>query len=140
MRFYPEPPCPGLTLEELRQNYPNIAQDATLEYPWMTPGGVEVLDTVRARVDKYIEELIANPPADDVLLVGHGASIQSFKWNFYERCNYTGKDRHNWNCSLSTFEVDKNGKATMIEVARYDFMPIEIVTSNKRVYGDPECV
>ena len=140
MRFYPEPPCPGLTLEELRKSFPNVASDAVLEYPWMTPGGEEVLETVRARVDAYVEELIANPPAEDVLLFGHGASIQSLKWNFYERCGYTGKDRHNWNCSLSGFEVDRDGKAVMIEVARYDFIPIEYVTSNKRVFGDPECV
>ena len=140
MRFYPEPPCPGLTIEELRRSYPNVAPDAVLEYPWMTPGGEEVLDTVRARVDAYVAELIANPPADDILLFGHGASIQSLKWNFYQRCNYTGKDRHNWNCSLSGFEVNSSGEASMIEVARFDFIPLEYVTSNKRLYGDPECV
>ena len=140
MRFYPEPPCPGMTLEILRQNYPNIAPDAELAYPWMTPGGEEVLDAVRARVDKYVEELIAYPPADDVLLVGHGASLQSLKWNFYERSGYTGKDHHNWNCSMSTFKVDASGKAEMIEVARYDYIPLEFVTSNKRKFGDPECV
>ena len=140
MRFYEEPPCPGMKLEELRVAFPNIAADAELVYPWMTPGGAEVLDTVRARVDKYVEELIADPPADDVLLVGHGASLQSLKWNFYERSGYTGKDHHNWNCSMSTFEVDRSGKAKMIEIARYDFMPLEYVTSNKRLFGDPECV
>ena len=140
MRFYPEPPCPGLTIEELRRSYPNVAPDAVLEYPWMTPGGVEQLEAVRARVDAYLEELIANPPAEDILLFGHGASIQSLKWNFYQRCGYTGKDRHNWNCSLSGFEVNSSGEAKMIEVARFDFIPLEYVTSNKRLYGDPECV
>ena len=33
-----------------------------------------------------------------------------------------------------------DGKVEMIEVARFDFMPLEFVTSNKRLYGDPECV
>ncbi len=140
MRFYPEPPCPGMTLEILRQNYPNVAPDAELTYPWLTPGGEEVLETVCARVDKYVAELIANPPADDILLFGHGASLQALKWNFYKRCGYTGKDHYNWNCSMSTFEVDASGAAKMIEVARFDFIPLEFVTSNKRLYGDPECV
>ena len=140
MRFYPEPPCPGMTLDELRKYYPNVAADAELVHPWITPGGVEELTTVCQRVDKYVEELIAAPPADDVLLFGHGASLQALKWNFYKRCGYTGEDRYNWNCSLSSFEVDANGDATMIEVARFDFIPLEFVTSNKRLYGDPECV
>ncbi len=140
MRFYPEPPCPGMTLEEIRANYPNVAPDAELAWPWMTPGGAEELDAVRARVDEFVAELLAAPPADDVLLVGHGASLQSLKWNFYARCGYTGKDNYNWNCSLSGFEVDDSGNVKMLEVARYDFIPLEFVTSNKRLYGDPECV
>lgn len=139
MRFYPEPPCPGMTLAELRANYPNVAPDAELVWPWMTPGGEEVLEAVRARVDEFVDELLAAPPADDVLLVAHGASLQALKWNFYARCGYTGKDNYNWNCSLSSFKV-ADGKVEMIEVARFDFMPLEFVTSNKRLYGDPECV
>ena len=139
MRFYPEPPCPGMTLDELRKNYRNVAEDATLQWPWMTPGGVEVLDSVRARVDKYVDEILAKPPAEDVLLIGHGASIQSLKWNFFARCGYEGADRHNWNCSISSFDVSPDG-IKMVELARYDFMPQEIITSNKRLFGDPECV
>ncbi len=140
MRFYPEPPCPGMTIDELRAAFPNVADDAQLPYPWMTPGGVEELADVRKRVDKYVDELLAAPPAEDILLIAHGASLQSLKWNFYARSGYTGKDKHNWNCSLSTFSADASGKAEMIEVARYDFMPLEFVTSNKRLFGDPECV
>lgn len=138
MRFYPEPPCPGMTLEELRRNYPNVAPDAVLPYPWMTPGGVEELDSVRKRVDSLVEELIADPPADDLLLVCHGASLQSLKLNFYRRSGFTGQDGHNWNCSLSTFEVDSSGEARMIEASRYDFIPLELVTSNRRKFGEAE--
>lgn len=140
MRFYPEPPCPGLTIEELRRSYNNVAFDAVLEYPWMTPGGAEQMEAVQTRVNAYVEDLISNPPAEDILLFGHGASVQALKLNFYQRCGYTGKDLHNWNCSLSGFEVSSSGVARMIEVARFDFIPPEYVTSNKRLYGDPECV
>jgi len=139
MRFYPEPPCPGMTLEELRANYPRIAPDAVLVWPWLTPGGKEELEVVRARVDRFVEELLANPPADDILLVGHGASIQSLKWNFFARCDYEGADRHNWNCSISRFDITPGG-ITMVELARCDFMPQQIITSNRRLFGDPECV
>ncbi len=140
MRFYPVPPCPGMTLEELRRNYENLAPDAALTFPWLTPGGVEELDTVRRRVDAYVAELIRNPPAEDILLIGHGATIQSLKWNMFRRAGYTGRDRHNWNCSLSGFHLSPDGSAVMFELARFDFMPQECVTSNKRLYGDPACI
>lgn len=140
MRFYPEPPCPGMTLNELRANYPHIASDAVLDYPWLTSGGKEDLSSVRARVDLFLSELLENPPADDILLMGHGASIQSLKWNLFERCGYDGPDHHNWNCSISRFDITPQGDVRMVDLARYDFMPQEIITSNKRLFGDPECV
>ena len=139
MRFYPEPPCPGMTIDELRANYPRVAPDATLDWPWLTPGGKEELDTVRARVDRFLAELLEAPPAEDILLFGHGASIQSLKWNLFARCGYDGPDHHNWNCSISRFDITPQG-VKMVELARYDFMPQEIITSNKRLFGDPECV
>ena len=140
MRFYPDPPCPGMTLEELHRNYAEVAADAELIYPWLTPGGIEELDAVRKRVDKYIAELFREPPADDVLLVGHGASIQSLKWNLFERSGYTGKDRHNWNCSVSAFKIIPDGSAEMLELACCDFIPQDFITSNKRLFGDPACI
>ena len=139
MRFYPEPPCCGMTLAELRRNYPNIAPDATLAHPWVRPGGVEELSDVRTRVDAFVAELLAAPPAEDVLLIGHGATMQALKWNFYARAGYTGPDRYNWNCSLSTVRV-AGDEVELLEIARYDFMPEECITSNKRLFGDPECV
>lgn len=139
MRFYPEPPCPGLTLAEIRRHFPRLADAAALDWPWLTPGGVEELDNVRQRVDAYVEELLRQPPAPDILLIGHGASIQSLKWNFFARTGYTGADQHNWNASISRFDIDGD-RIKMVELARYDFMPLEMVTSNQRLFGDPECV
>ena len=55
MRFYPEPPCPGLTLAEMRKNYPNIAPDAVLKHPWMVEKGPEeVQDTLWAKVNNMV--------------------------------------------------------------------------------------
>ena len=62
MRFYPEPPCPGLTLEEMRASYPNIAPDAVLKHPWMVEKGPEEVQDVRDRVFPWLENLIAAPP------------------------------------------------------------------------------
>lgn len=139
MRFYPDPPCPGLTLAQLHRNYPNIAPDATLTHPWITPGGVEELSAVRSRVDGFVAELLAAPPAEDVLLVAHGAPLYALKANFFARAKYTGAEGYNWNCSLSSVRVDGE-KTEILELSRYDFMPTECVTSNRRLFGDPECV
>ncbi len=148
LRFYLEPrlqemryyttPYEGQPFEVLRREFPRIADDASLPWPWMVDNPDEQIEQVRMRVNEFVDELLANPPADDVLLVGHGASIQSLKWNFFERIGYEGEGRHNWNCSLSKFEIEPDGACKVIDVARYDFMPDEIVTSNARKLGEPE--
>lgn len=140
MRFYPEPPCPGLTLAEMRKNYPNIAPDAVLKHPWMTEKGPEEVQDVRNRVIPWLEKLIAAPPAEDLLLVGHGASVGAVKHYMIEKSGYTGYPGYNWNASLCTFEIDTGGSVRIIELNRIDFMPVDKITSNKRLYGDPECV
>ena len=140
MRFAPEPPCPGMTLEELKANYPNMAAASTLSYPWMLPDGPEVVEDVRNRVFPYIAELIAAPPAREVLLVGHGATVGAIKHFMIAQAGFTGYPGYNWNASLCTFDVTDSGKVAIVELNTIDFMPLEKVTSNKRLYGDPECV
>lgn len=140
MRFYPEPPCPGMTLEEMRTNYPNIAPGASLSFPWMTGKGPEDAEDVRKRVIPFLSALIASPPSEEVLLVGHGASVGAVKSFMIERANFTGYPGYNWNASLCTFELHADGRTEVVELNRIDFMPLEKVTSNKRLYGDPECV
>lgn len=140
MRFAPEPPCPGMTLEELKHNYPNIAQNSTMIHPWMLPDGPEAVEDVRKRIFPYVEEIISAPPADEILLVGHGASVGAVKHFMITRAGFTGYPGYNWNVSLCTFDVTTEGKVTIVELNTIDFMPIDKVTSNKRLYGDPECV
>lgn len=140
IRFYPEPPCPGMTLEEMRCNYPNIAPEAALGYPWMSPKGPEEAADVQKRVFPFLESLTAVPPADELLLVGHGASVGAVKSFMIGKAGFKGYPGYNWNASLSTFEICADGRVDIIELNRTDFMPPEKITSNKRLYGDPECV
>ena len=140
MRFSPEPPCPGMTLAELKKNYHNTASDSELSYPWMLPQGPEDVSDVRKRIFPYVEELLAAPPAEEILLVGHGASVGAVKTFMIEKAGYTGYPGYNWNASLCTFDISGDGSVKIIELNAIDFMPLEKVTSNKRLYGDPECV
>ena len=139
-RDTPEPPCPGMTLEELQKNYPAVAPEATLAYPWMIQIPGESREDIHRRVHPFLEEIIANPPADEVLLVGHGASIGATRYFMQQRSQYEGPQGYNWNCSLCTFESFTDGRIITHELHNIEFMPLEIVTSNKRLYGDPECV
>ena len=140
LRFTPEPPCPGMTLEELRKNYPNISPESSMPYPWILPDGPETFEDVKKRVFPYIEELITSPPADEVLLVGHGATVSAIKNFMTDKAQYTGYPGYNWNASLCIFEVASADEVKIIVLNNISFMPLEKVTSNKRLYGDPECV
>ena len=71
MRVYPAPPCPGMTLEELRRNYENLAPDAVLTFPWLTPGGVEEL--IRASQDfEHRQVLLESGQHLPGILLGNG--------------------------------------------------------------------
>ena len=140
LRFTPEFPCPGMTLEEMRKNYPNISPEANLAHPWILPEGPETFDDVKKRVFAYLEELIADPPDNDVLLVGHGASVGAAKIFMIEKAKFTGCCGYNWNASLCIFEVASANEVKISTLNDISFMPLEKVTSNKRLYGDPECV
>ncbi len=133
-RFYPEPPCPGMTLEEIRSSFPHVADDAELVWPWMQPGGVEPQEHVQERVDNFMEKLLADNPEGDFLFVGHGASVNALKQNMFRRCQYPVEDRYNWNCSLSEFELLPDGRWRANFVARFDFIPEESVSSNMIMY------
>ena len=140
-RFAPGPLCPGMTLTELKKHYPATDPGATLVEPWILPQGPEeTWEEIQARVHPFLEELIAAPPAPEVLLVGHGASVGATVRFVLDKTGYTGDWGYNWNASLSCFEVDEKGRLSVREFHRIDFMPLEKVTSNRRVYGDPACV
>ena len=141
LRFYLEPriqevrkyttPYQGLTLAQIRAHSAHLAEDAVLSWPWTVKNDSEGFPQVCERVDAFVEELLAHPPAEDILLVGHGASIGALKRNFFARSNYKGDEGDNWNCSVSRFDVAPDGTATLVELARHDFMPAEMVTSNR---------
>ena len=138
MRFDPELPIPGMTLEELRQNYPNISSQAELAHPWLVPHGPESKEDVALRVEPFLKKLIADPPAPEVLLVGHGASVGATKRFMLARAEFSGTVGITWNAALSTFKISPGGNIEIIKFDDVEFMPVEIITSNKRLYTDPE--
>ena len=138
MLFYEEPVCPGLTIEEMRRYFPCVAPEARLAWPWITQKGPEVPSQVRVRTDQFLEEFCGNVPAEDVLLVGHGASTGTLRRELARRAEFDGDLGYAWNCAVSSFEITPEGKVTVLEMTRFDFMPLDCVTSNRRRYGEEE--
>lgn len=136
MRIYTAPYM-GLTIEEIRKAFPRLAADATLPFPWTVEDPNEQVEQVSIRVNELVEELLATPPADDILLIGHGATLGALKRFFFNRSGEVIDTAYYWNCALSRYDVAPDGSAVMVELARYDFMPDEMVTSNKRHLTDP---
>ena len=136
MLFYPEPVCPGLTVGEMRSIFPCVAPDARLAYPWITQKGPEETGQVRARTDLFLEEFFGNIPREDVLLVGHGASTGTLRQELARRAAFDGDLGYGWNCAVSSFEITPGGKVRALEMTRFDFMPLDCVTSNRRRYGE----
>ena len=134
--FYDDAVCPGMTLEEIRSNYSNIAPDATLEYPWIVLKGPEPAEDVQKRVFDFLEELIAAPPAREVLLVGHGASVGAATHYLKEKACVTGYCGVSFNAALCTFEIAGDGSVKLLEPWNTDHIPVEKVTSNKRSYEE----
>ncbi len=138
MLFYDEPVCPGLTIEEMRAFFPRVAPEARLVHPWITQKGPEVPSQVRTRTDRFLDEFCADVPAGDVLLVAHGASTSTLRRELARRAEFDGDLGYGWNCAVSSFEIAPGGKVRALEMTRFDFMPLDCVTSNRRRYGEEE--
>ncbi|MBO5792040.1 MAG: histidine phosphatase family protein [Lentisphaeria bacterium] len=115
----------GATLKQLRDLFPNeIAPDARLDNNWMIKR-VETQDDQCERVKKALNEILAENPGEDILIVCHGTGVAAYYRNL------TGKNPQHkvWNCAMFKFAVDKKGK---IRYLGYDhsFMPDEEVTNN----------
>ncbi len=119
----------GLTLDQLREAYPRLAQHATLAYPWWSTDRRERESDaeLEARVAPLLRAL--REAGEPVLLVGHGASVAACK-----RClidpgatSPVLRGGPKWNCSLTAFGcVD----AKPLLCHDTDHLPEAMVTSN----------
>jgi len=132
--YVPNPGLPdgvGQTLEQIHGRYANIAHDAALQHPWFVTGP-EDQEAVQRRVKPFIDQLV-DRQAEDVLLVGHGATI----WACFEVIKGLGEIvgglpelNNGWNCSLSTYDVDAQLRTQILQLFDVSHMPPECVSSN----------
>ncbi len=111
----------SFTLEQLREKFPAVANDAVLDYPWWTMH-TETMDDVFDRVKAGVEAL---EERDEVLFVGHGASLGALE-KYYELKRRSMVTRYN--CSLAFIDTkDESAEQLYWDTS---FMPYEKVTSN----------
>ncbi len=114
----------GTPLEQLREWYPHIAEDATLEIPWWTTK-IETTPDVDRRVQAGIDALLEQykDTDEEILLVGHGASTGSS--NRYLKLKPEG---FLWNCCLFLYDT-KDPRRNFGK--HYSFLPGQMVTNNR---------
>jgi len=116
----------GSTLEELIKKYPHTASDAVMEYPWWIPEQ-EDYEIVRQRVASALHEIMQED--EDVLIVGHGASVIAALHFVRAKRDVPGV----WNCSLSMFDT-KDLKAAFANDVSH--LPYHMISNNKLLMQD----
>lgn len=88
----------GLTLSEIREKFDYIDPEATLPYPWwgLEP---EKAEDVIARIQAGLDALA---PTEDILLVGHGASV----YCACEVLQLSKCEGNNYNCGFSMYDSE----------------------------------
>lgn len=120
----------GAKLEELRKLFPDaIAPDAKLDPEWLLKVKENHRDQTK-RMTKALDELLAENPDRDFMIVTHAGAVGALVRILSKRSGIEfDKDNFIWNCCLFKFAVDDAGKYRFVG---YDisFMPEDAVTSN----------
>ena len=138
----------GMTLEQLKKEFPLVAEEALLPYPWWKKTK-DTKETVIERVSDFWEFLLASDVVE-VLLVGHGATgygtvyylNRKFKLGFPEDkeilADYLA--HHALNCGLSYIELNEKGKLVSAEFFNMEHLSDNMITSNPSPKERPEIV
>lgn len=113
----------GTPLDQLKEWYPYLAKDAVMEFPWWPHKGENsdmVMQRVSAGIDKFLAEYGSTD--EEILLVGHGASIGAAN-------EYLGLRRNGflWNCCLGMYD-SKNPQQSFGK--NISFLPGQMVSNN----------
>lgn len=103
----------GMTIEQMKEEYPSIASDARLPYPWWTTDE-ETADDVTTRIRAAIAEL---PDNQDILLVGHSVSVVSA----CDALQVRHKGGNNINCSFSVHDTENPNNFKFLDDAHLPY-------------------
>lgn len=120
----------GRTLNELREAFPEIAEDAVLPYPYWDPTPETEAD-VAARIIPVLRALLRS--GEDVMVFSHGGPLNEAVKYLVSLGERTFSPElpfpYNYNCSLSVFETDGDGLRPL-RIFSVSHLPYDMVTSN----------
>ena len=119
----------GATQEQLVESYSRVTANPDFPYPWWTTG-IETDEIIEARIRPLVDQVCSMD--DDVLLVGHGASVSGVH-RYILRSHAPDRTDHGqtgWNCFLSTFTIKP--KFRVERIMDVSHLPDGTVTSNAR--------
>lgn len=110
----------GMTLDQIREKFNYIDPEATLPYPWwgLQP---EKAEDVIARIQAGLDAL---SPTEDILLVGHGASV----YCACEVLKLSKCEGDNYNCGFSMYDSENEDNFAYM---RGDHFPYNMRTFNR---------
>ena len=115
----------GKTIDELREIFDNVDENATLEYPWW-PNFTETVEQVDERGVRTMELAERLYPDEPILYVGHGASVHGLSYAYK-----VNTDVPPWlyNCALTYVDsTDKDFRKIHCDSSH---IPYEMTTSNQ---------
>jgi len=116
----------GTKVEALRTLFPHLTKDAFLEARWW-PVQAETMDDVKRRVANGLIQCLEHS-TDDILLVGHAASVcAALNWLKLRESGIL------WNCGLSLYDTEHPERSYFNEFAH---LSGEMVTCNKVMGAD----
>jgi len=121
----------GASLKQLKKLFPKeIAADAKLDSDWLLKKK-ERHSVQNNRLKKAIDELLAENPGKDIMIVSHAGAVSGIYYKLTGK-RPDGKKEYIWNCVLFKFAVNAEGKFRYLG---YDisFMPEEILSSNDKM-------
>ncbi len=129
------PDFEGLDIQRIKDKYSCIDKSSALDYPWFVRG-IETIKEVKERVKPFLDRLLKSE-AEEVLLVGHGASVHACKELLISKQLMAQiKEGFNWNCSLSSYNFAKDGNVTVERLFDVGHIPEEHITSNKKLFKE----
>ena len=138
----------GMTLDELKAEFPNVADNAVLSYPWWTRHS-DTNEEIIKRLEKFWDEITVTDE-EEVLVVCHGASFYGTICYFNKKTGLGLTDdveemadylaERNLNCGISYIEIDNDGKLVSAKLFSTEHLSNELLTSNSNKKTRPEVV
>lgn len=116
----------GADIDTLKKRFPSVARDADLPLRWWTKT-IEKYEDVRYRVAVAIDNII-DSREEEVLLVGHGASVMAMT----QFLSCVADPTPFCNCSFNLFNL--KGRALVKNCTRH--LPYDMITYNARRFKD----